>query len=88
MLLFVADSTQCDQVFLHITAELTAMLLMMDVQVGTSVAMLAAPTIAPQHLVPQLIVLGGGNRSLLGFGKRIFLQTSNRGEKFPALRGG
>ena len=69
MLLFVAARAQRDQVFLYIAAELTAMLLMMDVKVGTRTAMLAAPTIALQYLLPQLIVLVGRQSQSTGLRK-------------------
>jgi len=50
MLLLVARGAQSDQVFFGIVATPTAKFLMVNFQVRSTPAILACPTIAPQHL--------------------------------------
>jgi hypothetical protein len=55
--LLVTTSAERNEVFLCVVTRLTAVLLMMDVKVGTRATALAAPTIALEHLLLQLVIL-------------------------------
>ena len=56
MLLLVVRGAQSDRVFFGIVATPTAKFLMVNFQVRSTPAILACPTIAPQHLEAKLLV--------------------------------
>jgi hypothetical protein len=65
----MADGAQRDEVLFCIATQLTAMLLMMDLEIGTGTTTLAAPTIALEHLLLQLWILVRRQSQTTGLGK-------------------
>jgi hypothetical protein len=65
----VARTTEGDEVFLEVTAQLAAPNEMVDLKLEMAATMLAAPSVALQHLPAQLVVVSGIKPNSLVFGE-------------------